>query len=972
MKRIISFVLVILLLLISTTIISVSAEETNDFEKMPIKIGDEIKFYNVIKSNDDYLIEVENLGGLTHFWVQAHGYSLNSPQNKVIFNRGSKQVVIDLLTNTINIGKYTRKIELTDIRTNIDGYKIYVPMAQLLPWLNSYCLVDEQGVFNILVDEISIWDILEDFNIDDYSFDFVKECEKGGVNSNLTKASSYIKSKGIGMVLDIIPIDPFDGITAGSHLKYYEIFDEMIRDKTSSNSIIKELFSKNKKANAILGLFEKINTDNIDKDSLTYAFPSAFKDLKTYSDVLKKVEDASKYITYLNAFEKSDETILEILNSITLNRESYKYDDAMLSAVFRVKKSYTNKFDGIVNMFCNKLVEDSVSKVITKGMSDSEILSWCLTTLKLEKAFSSSADKQVAKIPNFESIGSAGKTVFKDSLNRTDLDSIKTLRQHAILYLYSMEKCYSAMKSYYSTRDNWEYIAMSYDTKIEKCQEMRGKFEATGLCETEINDSSQYYKDFENKELSGDLKDNYVKEIKELFKLINFDLPNFRFVDSDTQLTIPAKCTIYRATSGSWPNFNFEKYKYIDYCETFNINLPNGRYRLDATPLDEGHKATSITFVQNDDMNIQTINIDKKNQAICNPSDYTYHIKKDGTGEITGYKGNDSNIRIPSQIDDVVITSIEKKAFMRNYSLKCVVIANTITEIGDYAFYYCTELENVVIPNNVTLIGNSSFAHTGLIEIDVPSSVTTIQGSAFFECQNLKKANIQNGIKSICYSAFENCVELAEINIPDSVNYVEKEAFNNTGYYNNTKNWENGLLYIDNVLIKSDGKENEYNIRIGTKVIADEAFIDNINLQSCHLADSVYTIGASSFKGCKKLVNIYISKKLNIILGNAFEDCNSINSITLPDGLRIIGFNAFLGCNNLKKLIVPASVTFIESSVGTSFGGLGFGECKTSNGTYWMEDATLYFYANTYSESYILKHYSILNYSFIKLVRISE
>ena len=968
MKRIISFVLVILLLLISTTIINVSAEETNDFEKMPIKIGDEIKFYNVIKSNDDYLIEVENLGGLTHFWVQAHGYSLNSPQNKVIFNRGSKQVVIDLLTNTINIGKHTRKIELTDIRTNIDGYKIYVPMAQLLPWLNSYCLVDEQGVFNILVDEISIWDILEDFNIDDYSFDFAKECEKGGVNSNLTKASSYIKSKGIGMVLDIIPIDPFDGITAGSHLKYYEIFDEMIRDKTSSNSTIKELFSKNKKANAILGLFEKINTDNIDKESLTYAFPSAFKDLKTYSDVLKKVEDASKFITYLNAFEKSDETILEILNSITLNSGSYEYDNSMLSAVYRVKKSYTNKFDGIVNIFCNKLMEDSVSKVITKGMSDSEILSWCLTTLKLEKTFSSSADKQVAKIPNFESIGSSGKAVFKDNLNKTDLNSIQTLRQHAILYLYSMEKCYSAMKSYYSTSDNWKYIAMSYDTDIEKCREMRGKFEAVGLCETEINDSCQYYKDYEKKELSGNFKDNYAKEIKELFQLINFDLPNFRFVDSDTQLTIPAKCTIYKATSGSWPNFNFEKYKNIDYCETFNVNLPNGRYRLDATPLDEGHKSASVTFVQNDHMNIQTINIDKKNQAICNPSDYTYNIKKDGTGEITGYKGNDSNIRIPSQIDDVVITSIEKKAFMRNYSLKCVVIANTITEIGDYAFYYCTELENVVIPNNVTLIGNSSFAHTGLIEIDIPSSVTTIQGSAFFECQNLKKVSIQNGIKSICYSAFENCVELSKINIPDSANYVGKEAFYNTGYYNEPKNWESGLLYIDNVLIKSDGKASEYNIRLGTKIIADEAFKDCTNTQIISLPEGICTIGSNAFSGCKNLISVNVPFSVTQILSYAFEDCNSITEIALPEGLKTLGYEIFLGCDNLKSLTIPSSVTFIQSSVGSVSGGLGFGEYKVSNGTKYMDDATLYYYAGTYAENYILNNYRFTGIKLVKII----
>lgn len=966
MKRLISFVLVITLLLISTTIVNVSAEETNCFEKMPIKIGDKIKFYDVIKSNDDYLIEVETLGDLTNFSVQAHGYALNCPENKVVFSRGSKKITIDLLTDTINVGNNTREFAISDIRTDIDGWKIYVPMAQLLPWLNSYCLVDEQGVFNILVDEISIWDILADFNIDDYSFDFAKECEKGGVNSSITKASSYVKSKGIGMVLDVIPIDPFDGITAGSYLKYYEIFDEMIQDKTQSEYTIKELFSVNKKANTILGLFEQASKMKIGENSWVYAFPDAFKDLKKYSDVIKNVDDGFKYITFLNAFEKSDEEVLKILDSITLNCESYEYDNSMLSAAYSVQDSYTNKFDGMVNIFCNKLLEDYSSKLITKGMSDSEILSWCLTTLKLEKTFSSSADKQVAKIPNYESIGSAGKAVFKDNLNHTDLGSIQTLRQHAILYLYSMEKCYSAMQSYYSTKDEWEFIALSYDSIIEKCREMRGKFEATGLCETEINDSSQYYKDYESKELSGNLKDNYVKEIKELFKSINFDLPNFRFVDSDTQLTIPAKCTIYTITDKVTQSV--EQYKYIDYCETFKINLPNGVYRLDVTPLSDEHEATSITYIQNDVMGVQIISIDKKNSGVCNPNDYTYDIKKDGTGEITGYTGNNSNIVIPSEIDNITITSIGKKAFMRNYNLKSIVIANTINDIGDYAFYYCSNLDNIVIPNSVTSIGNSSFSHTALYNVIIPNSVTEICGNAFFDCQKLQRAVLSSGIKAIGYSAFEDCILLDEINIPDSIIYVEKNAFNNTAYYNNTENWKNGLLYINNVLIKADGKEQEYDVSLGTKVIADEAFINCENIQKISLSEGICTIGSSAFRGCKNLLSVNVPYSVTLILSHAFEDCNNITEITLPEGLKTMGCEIFLGCNNLKTLIIPSSVTFIESSVGSVYGGLGFGEYKVSNGTCYMDDATLYYYADTYAESYVLNQYRFTGIKLVKII----
>ena len=60
------------------------------------------------------------------------------------------------------------------------------------------------------------------------------------------------------------------------------------------------------------------------------------------------------------------------------------------------------------------------------------------------------------------------------------------------------------------------------------------------------------------------------------------------------------------------------------------------------------------------------------------------------------------------------------------------------------------------------------------------------------------------GLEEIGEEAFLNCTSLEEFNIPSSVVSINGSAFDNTAFYNNAFNREDGALYRDGVLIAAE------------------------------------------------------------------------------------------------------------------------------------------------------------------------
>lgn len=91
--------------------------------------------------------------------------------------------------------------------------------------------------------------------------------------------------------------------------------------------------------------------------------------------------------------------------------------------------------------------------------------------------------------------------------------------------------------------------------------------------------------------------------------------------------------------------------------------------------------------------------------------------KTDGeTAEITGYRGKDTEIAVPSLIDGSPVTCIGKKAFLSNKMLKEISLPESVVRIDDWAFAYCAKLARVILPYHRMGIGQGIFKECFLLE----------------------------------------------------------------------------------------------------------------------------------------------------------------------------------------------------------------------------------------------------------------
>ncbi len=205
--------------------------------------------------------------------------------------------------------------------------------------------------------------------------------------------------------------------------------------------------------------------------------------------------------------------------------------------------------------------------------------------------------------------------------------------------------------------------------------------------------------------------------------------------------------------------------------------------------------------------------------------------------EISGVldEENTTEVNIPSEIDNLPVTSIGINAF--NYLM------------SSSAMQFCDKLTSIIIPNTVTNIGRGAFANcSGLTSIIIPESVTSIGESAFSGCSNLIVTVSKN---NPAYASEDDVL------------------------FNKDK-----TLLIWYSLKKA---EKEYTIPNGVTSIGNNAFSGCSSLTSIIIPDSVTSIEAWAFDRCSGLKSIIIPKNVVSIGGNAFINCKSLTSVTISN-----------------------------------------------------------------------------------------
>lgn len=93
-------------------------------------------------------------------------------------------------------------------------------------------------------------------------------------------------------------------------------------------------------------------------------------------------------------------------------------------------------------------------------------------------------------------------------------------------------------------------------------------------------------------------------------------------------------------------------------------------------------------------------------------------LKNGPRAVVTGVEGSVQSVEIPTEIEGLPVTEIDKKAFFNSRMLTEVVLPDSIESIGNWAFAHCRRLKKVELPGRRMQLGRDLFiGDEGLEEI---------------------------------------------------------------------------------------------------------------------------------------------------------------------------------------------------------------------------------------------------------------
>lgn len=104
---------------------------------------------------------------------------------------------------------------------------------------------------------------------------------------------------------------------------------------------------------------------------------------------------------------------------------------------------------------------------------------------------------------------------------------------------------------------------------------------------------------------------------------------------------------------------------------------------------------------------------------------------------------------------------------------------------------------------------------------------------------------------------------------------------------------------------------------LGKKVVsvAEEAFLNNVYIQTAVLNENITEIEDKAFWGCTALKSVTNATNLKTIGTCAFEQARKLNEFALSDTITEIKAGAFLSCENFAPEKLPRNLTVLEQQV---------------------------------------------------------
>lgn len=296
------------------------------------------------------------------------------------------------------------------------------------------------------------------------------------------------------------------------------------------------------------------------------------------------------------------------------------------------------------------------------------------------------------------------------------------------------------------------------------------------------------------------------------------------------------------------------------------------------------------------------------------------------------------------------VTKIHRMAFANCQSLTSVEIPKSVEHIGDYAFMECYALQAINVNSEnqrYTSLNGVLYDYLNIprdyvmdyymdiINIDdfedrvklmlyppakadktfeIPYGVEVVSDYAFYLCGNLMSVYIPDTVIYVGEDAFNSCWNLNKITMSANIRNIEFNAFFGTKYTQQSKNWENGVLYIENAVIYIDDKEagETLILKDGTTCIASGA-CTHFSKRGLVIPDTVNYIGTWAFLGCDTLETVILPNSLVNVASDAFACCSSLEKVFFPEPEWCwLYYSIFDGSNNAVIFGVPGG--FIEDT----------------------------------------------------------
>lgn len=149
-------------------------------------------------------------------------------------------------------------------------------------------------------------------------------------------------------------------------------------------------------------------------------------------------------------------------------------------------------------------------------------------------------------------------------------------------------------------------------------------------------------------------------------------------------------------------------------------------------------------------------------------------LKDRDTGEvlgytISGYEGEDIEVRVPNNYQEIPVVKISASAFANNEKITKVIIPDTVQVLDESLFSKCTSLQEVVFdgePQIIQIPKNAFYKCTSLKKIDIPASVKLIGDYAFYYCSSIAEMYVSTDVIAIGMGAFAGMTSLSKLTVP--------------------------------------------------------------------------------------------------------------------------------------------------------------------------------------------------------------